>query len=79
MPLKTSAGLTVFCFQGVDKGCIGNKWIKLLDCIGCSDNSDSNQLLIKKDFSVLHEDSCGIVFHDSFSLADKNKVANQTN
>ena len=28
-PLKISENLTVFlCFQGVEKGCIGNKWIK---------------------------------------------------
>ena len=28
-PLKTSENLTVFwCFQGVEKGCIGNKWVK---------------------------------------------------
>ena len=27
-PLKTSENLTVFwCFQGVEKGCIGNKWV----------------------------------------------------
>ena len=29
-PLKTSENLIVFwCFQGVEKGCIGNKWVKL--------------------------------------------------
>ena len=29
--MKTSENLTVFwCFQGVEKGCIGNEWIK--DC-----------------------------------------------
>ena len=28
-PLKTSKNLTVFwCFQGVEKGCIRNKWVK---------------------------------------------------
>ena len=28
-PLKTLENLTVFwCFQGVDKGCIGNEWVK---------------------------------------------------
>ena len=28
-PLKTSENLTVFwCFQGVEKECIGNKWVK---------------------------------------------------
>ena len=28
-PLKTSENVTVFwCFQGVGKGCIGNKWVK---------------------------------------------------
>ena len=28
-PLKTSENFTVFwCFQGVEKGCIGNKWVK---------------------------------------------------
>ena len=26
-PLKTSENLTVFCFQGVQKGCIGNEWV----------------------------------------------------
>ena len=30
-PLKTLENLTVFwCFQGVEKGCIGNKWVKVL-------------------------------------------------
>ena len=29
-PLKTSENLTVFlCFQGLEKGCIGNKWVKV--------------------------------------------------
>ena len=29
-PLKTSKNVTVFwCFQGVEKGCIGNKWVNL--------------------------------------------------
>ena len=29
-PLKTSENLTVFlCFQGVQKECIGNEWIKI--------------------------------------------------
>ena len=28
--LKTSENLKVFCFQGVEKGCIGNKWVKSL-------------------------------------------------
>ena len=28
--LKTSEKLTVFwCFQGVEKGCIGNEWVKV--------------------------------------------------
>ena len=28
-PLKTSENRKVFwCFQGVEKGCIGNKWVK---------------------------------------------------
>ena len=28
-PLKTSENLTVFsCFQGIEKGCIGNDWVK---------------------------------------------------
>ena len=28
-PLKTSENFTVFqCFQGVEKGCIGNEWVK---------------------------------------------------
>ena len=26
-PLNTSENLTVFCFQGVQKGCIGNEWV----------------------------------------------------
>ena len=26
--LKTSENLTVFCFQGAKKGCIGNRWVK---------------------------------------------------
>ena len=26
--VKTSENLTVFCFQGVEKGCIGNEWVK---------------------------------------------------
>ena len=26
--LKTSENLKAFCFQGVEKGCIGNKWVK---------------------------------------------------
>ena len=29
LPLKTSENRNVFwCFQGVEKGCIGNKWVK---------------------------------------------------
>ena len=29
--LKTSENLTVFwCFQGIENGCIGNKWVKVL-------------------------------------------------
>ena len=28
-PLKTSENLTAFwCFQGIEKGCIGNEWVK---------------------------------------------------
>ena len=27
-PLKTSENLKAFCFQGVHKACIGNKWVK---------------------------------------------------
>ena len=31
--LKTPENITVFwCFQGLEKGCIGNKWIKLIRC-----------------------------------------------
>ena len=31
-PLKTLEYLTVFwCFQGVEKGCVGNEWVKSLD------------------------------------------------
>ena len=30
-PLKTEENLTVFwCFQGVEKGCIGNEWVNLV-------------------------------------------------
>ena len=30
-PLKTSEKITVFrCFQGVEEGCIGKKWVKCL-------------------------------------------------
>ena len=29
-PLKTSENRKVFCFQGVEKGCIGNKCVKLI-------------------------------------------------
>ena len=29
-PLKTSENLTVcWCFQGVEKGCIGNEWVNI--------------------------------------------------
>ena len=29
-PLKTSENLTLFwCFHGIEKGCIGNKWVKV--------------------------------------------------
>ena len=32
-PLKTSEKLKVFwCFQGVEKGCIGNEWVKMNNC-----------------------------------------------
>ena len=31
-PLKTSENHKVFCFQEVEKGCTGNKWVKVL-CI----------------------------------------------
>ena len=27
-PLETSENLQGFCFQGVEKGCIGNEWVK---------------------------------------------------
>ena len=27
--LKISENLKVFCFQGVEKGCIGNKWVRI--------------------------------------------------
>ena len=27
-PLKASENRKVFCFQGVEKGCIGKKWVK---------------------------------------------------
>ena len=27
-PLKTSENLTISCFQGVEKGCIGKEWVK---------------------------------------------------
>ena len=26
-PLKTSENYTVFCFQGLERGCIGNEWV----------------------------------------------------
>ena len=29
-PLKTSKNRNVFCFQEIEKWCIGNKWIKYL-------------------------------------------------
>ena len=29
-PLKTSENLTVFCFQGVEKGCAGNEWVNMI-------------------------------------------------
>ena len=33
-PLKTSENLTIFwCFQEVEKGCIGNKWVNGKTCI----------------------------------------------
>ena len=28
-PLKTSRNLTVFCFQRLEKGCIGNEWVNI--------------------------------------------------
>ena len=32
-PLKTSENSKVFwCFQGVERGCIGNKWFKVTSC-----------------------------------------------
>ena len=34
-PLKTSENRKIFCFQGVEKGCIGNEWVKrYLELIG---------------------------------------------
>ena len=27
-PMKTSENLIVFCFQGLENGCIGNEWVK---------------------------------------------------
>ena len=37
-PLKTSENLSVlWCFQGVEKGCIRNKWVKIVClCKSCS-------------------------------------------
>ena len=29
-PLKTSRNREVFCFQGAEKGCTGDKWVNLL-------------------------------------------------
>ena len=46
-PLKTSKNLTVFCFQEVEKGCIGNKWVNL---------SQTNLFLISKIWT-LNDDS----------------------
>ena len=37
--LKTSENRKVFCFQGVEKGCIGNKWVK--SCLLFSQNASS--------------------------------------
>ena len=35
-PLKHLKNLTVFwCFQGVEKGCIGNKWINDINGLAC--------------------------------------------
>ena len=31
--LKISENLTVWCFQGVEKGCIGNEWVKQFSVI----------------------------------------------
>ena len=28
-PLETSENRTVFCFQGVEKWCIGNEWVNV--------------------------------------------------
>ena len=36
-PLKTSENLTIFwCFQGVEKGCIGNEWVNVLSSLKTS-------------------------------------------
>ena len=34
-PLKTSENLTVFCFQEVEKGCIGNKQVNTSKVFAC--------------------------------------------
>ena len=39
-PLKTSENLTVFlCFQGAEKGCIGNEWVKIFHFFFVSNHS----------------------------------------
>ena len=39
-PLKTSEKLSVFlCFQGVEKECIGNNWLKINSIYTKSDNN----------------------------------------
>ena len=43
-PLKTSENLTVFlCFQGVEKGCIENEWVKTIRCNISKDAYDSGK------------------------------------
>ena len=51
-PLKTSENRKVFsCFQGVEKGCIGNEWVKFDKMYILSKNSQETELCNKKLFS----------------------------
>ena len=49
--LKTSENLTVFgCFQGVEKGCIGNKWVKLHYPISWPENEGNEGVFLVETF-----------------------------
>ena len=44
-PLKTSENLPVFCFQGVEEGCFGNKWVNALrESSNCDKTFDFDRL-----------------------------------